>query len=833
MKSYSHFKINFTQHLASRGKNYLISSLTNRRSIFFCTVCLFAISPLLVKAQYFQEVANLYGVSSFAQGQYGNGLSLYDWNFDGFDDIILCRENQPVKFFRNTGGTFQEVSFAGVEIQGRVNSVSWVDYDNDNDPDLAFNVGGGAFTLFRNDGDFQFTNVSAQCGVSQIIAEGYGQSWGDFDNDGYLDLYLSNYQTNESSPLRTNYLYHNNGDGTFTDVTGIAGVGNGYRMTFLAVWLDYDKDGFIDLYVLNDRFSSSNYLYHNDGDGTFTDVSEESGLSHNFEPMSGTVGDFNNDSWLDLFVSNGSDGNLLYAGSENGVFEEVAAEQGVQLFSTCWSGVWFDANGDMKQDLAVTTSDIFTNQSDVFFFENTGENFFLNQNGDLLEQGGLSYAMGKADFNNDFRPELLSYGASPRGVALWEINAPNYYSIKLALKGTVSNRDGIGSWIEVYSDSVCQTLYTLNGEQYLSQNSQWHIFSTGTNSFADSVVVRWPSGIVDKYLDVPALELLILIEGETLGPDLSANLNPINCLGDTITLDAGVAESYLWSTGQTTPTIQVTESGEYSVQVTMNAMVIDSEPVNIEFVEGQDYLLQLTEPLCYDSDDVQAHIEDLNGNIITQVIWNHSIETTLYNQPLVDSIHYQFIDGNNCASSGYFNFNFPDSLILEVSTDIESQILDCENTWSGDVHISGGTPPYQINWECYFIGEIDPFFSEEGLVFECLPAGPDLILKCFVEDANQCSKAIEKLLTATSFSNYENEPFTTLFHPNPFQHEIQFNPIPEASIVQIYDLGGRLVKTQALLPNQKIVLLEKLIKGAYTIVRLTDKGVEQQLAIKE
>lgn len=815
------------------GKNYLVSFLTNARIILIGLVYVFAISPLVLKSQYFQEVANLYGVSSFAEGQYGNGLSLYDWNFDGFDDVILCRENEPVKFFRNTGGVFQEVSFEGVEIQGRVNSVSWVDYDNDDDPDLAFNVGGGAFTLFRNNGDFQFTNVSSQCGISQIIAEGYGQSWGDYDNDGYLDLYLSNYQSPGVLPERSNYLYRNNGDGTFLDVTAQAGVGNGYRTTFLSVWMDYDRDGLIDLYVLNDRFVFYNYLYHNNGDGTFSDVSEQCGLRHNFEPMSGTVGDYNNDGWLDVFVSNTNSGNKLYKGNASGVFEEVGAEQGIQLFSNCWSGVWFDSNGDKYQDLSVTTADEFSHEQDVFFFENTGQEFNLNMNGDLLQEGGRSYAMGKGDFDNDFRTDLLSYGASPRGVAIWQVlNQQNFNTIKVALRGTTSNRDGIGAWIEVYSDSVCQTLYTLNGEQYLSQNSQWHIFSTGSNSFADSVVVRWPSGIVDKYLDVPALELLILNEGETLGPDLSANLNPINCLGDTITLDAGAAESYLWSTGQTTPTIQVTESGEYSVQVTMNAMVIDSEPVNIEFVEGQDYLLQLTEPLCYDSYDVQAHIEDLNGNIITQVIWNHSIETTIYNQPLVDSIHYEFIDGNNCVSSGYFNFNFPDSLILEVSADIESQIIECENTWSGDVHISGGTPPYQINWEGYFVGEMDPFFSAVGLGFNCLPATSNINLKCIVSDANACTKTIEKLLVANLTSIKEKGLDRKLIYPNPFHNIIQFEPLSIISNVQIFDLQGRLIKSLELMPNEQHVFTEDICKGIYTIARTTNNQTLYQLAVK-
>jgi len=813
------------------GKNYLVSLLAIRKIPFIGFVSVFAASPLELNSQYFQEVADLYGVSSFAEGQYGNGLSLYDWNFDGFDDIILCRENEPVKFFRNNGGVFQEVNFAGVEIQGRVNSVAWVNYDNDEDIDLAFNVGGGAFTLFRNDGDFQFTNVSSQCGISQIISEGYGQSWGDYDNDGYLDVYLSNYQTTEITPLRTNYLYHNNGDGTFTNVTGAAGVGNGYRMTFLAVWFDYNKDGFIDLYVLNDRFSFFNYLYLNNGNGTFTDVSEEAGLSENFEPMSGTVGDFNNDNWLDVFVSNTSSGNKLYKGNPDGVFEEIAAEQGVQLFSTCWSGVWFDANGDMNQDLAVTTSDLYTSVSDVFFFQNTGENFFLNQNGDLLEQGGLSYAMGKADFNNDFKPELLSYGASPRGVAIWETLGSNYNGIKVALKGRISNSDGIGAWIEVYSNDVCQTLFTLNGEQYLSQNSQWHIFSTQSNISADSVIVRWPSGIIDKYVNVPAQQLTILKEGETLGPDLSANINPINCIGDTITLNAGQADSYLWNTGQITPTIQVTESGEYSVQVTLNDMVIESEPVVIEFDEAIDYLIQLTNPLCYDSEDVQAHIEDLNGNIIKQVIWNQTIESSIYNESLIDSIHYQFIDANNCVSDGYFNFNIPDSLILEVSTHIASQFTECDLMWSGNVIISGGTPPYQINWEFYLIGEMDPFFSEEGLDFDCIPADSNVNLKCTVSDANSCAKTIEKLLVVNSTSLLKDDELD-LIRPNPFHSMIEFDPLPIKSNVQIYDLQGRLIKSLELMPQQKHVFLEDISNGIYTISRIFNNKTLYQMAVK-
>lgn len=813
-------------------KGQLASFSSQRGVLFTGLVCAVVFSPRVLKTQNFQNVAQVYGVSSFAEGQYGNGISLYDWNFDGYDDIVLCRENEPVKFYRNTAGTFQEVNFNGVEIQGRVNSVSWVDYNNDDNPDLAFNIGGGAFTLFRNEGDFQFTNVSSQCGVSQIIAEGYGQSWGDFDNDGYLDLYLSNYQTAEITPLRTNYLYRNNGDGTFTNVTDLAGVGNGYKMTFLSVWLDYDKDGFSDLFVLNDRFSFYNYLYHNNGDGTFTDVSEESGLSQNFEPMSGTVGDYNNDNWLDIFVSNGNEGNKLYTGSESGFFEEVAAEQGVKLFLMCWSAVWIDANGDMNQDLTIATSDTWINDSDVFYFENSGGSFFLNQSGDLLEQGGLTYAMGKADFNNDFKSDLLSYGASPRGVAIWETNGPSHDAIKLALKGTISNKDGIGAFIEVYSNDIRQTHYTLNGEQYLSQNSQWHIFSTQSNSFADSVIVRWPSGIVDKYNTVPAMELLILTEGETQGPNLSEYLNPAYCNGDTIELNAGEADSYLWNTGETTPTIQVTQSGDYSVEVMIGELIIISDTVSLEFIEPIDYQILISNPTCFDSQEAQAHIEDLNGNIIQSVVWNQINESNFYIGSPIDSIHYQFVDSNTCISEGYFDFIIPDSITINVSTEFVSQQTGCEDTWSGNADVYGGAPPYQVTWEFYLIGEMAPFLSEYGISFQCIPSESDLYLKCIVKDTNLCTRTSEQFLNLNSPGYIEESATRNLFHPNPFKNSIMLDALPQVSNVKIYDFQGRLVKNIDLMPNEQIIVLEDLSIGIYTLIQKVSDKRFYQLAIK-
>ena len=184
--------------------------------------------------------------------------------------------------------------------------ILWGDYDNDGDPDLFISVYESPSVLMRNDGDLQFTDVSVDAGIPQIIGhKSFGASWGDYDQDGFIDLYITNYNVSTDDVLVENVLLHNEGDGSFTNQTSSAGVGNGLRQSFGAIWFDYDKNGSLDLYVINDKAIFCNTLYRNAGDGTFDDVSSQTNTDIAISAMSATAGDFDNDGWIDLYITNG------------------------------------------------------------------------------------------------------------------------------------------------------------------------------------------------------------------------------------------------------------------------------------------------------------------------------------------------------------------------------------------------------------------------------------------------------------------------------------------------------------------------------------------------
>ena len=203
------------------------------------------------------------------------------------------------------GVDFSDVTdIAGVGCTGSSRGVAWGDYDNDGDLDLYVANYNEANVLYRNNGDGTFTDVTSEAGVG-CISHSYGVAWGDYDNDGDLDLYVANYGAN--------VLYRNNGDGTFTDVTSEAGVSCTGSSLGVA-WGDYDNDGDLDLYVANHY--EANVLYKNNGDGTFTDVTGAAGVGCTGSSYGVAWGDYDNDGHLDLYVANNG-ANVLYRNNGN------------------------------------------------------------------------------------------------------------------------------------------------------------------------------------------------------------------------------------------------------------------------------------------------------------------------------------------------------------------------------------------------------------------------------------------------------------------------------------------------------------------------------------
>ncbi|MCB9204902.1 MAG: VCBS repeat-containing protein [Flavobacteriales bacterium] len=464
----------------------------------------------------FSEESALRGLTSVANHSiWGSGVSSYDWNKDGWPDVSLCSNGSAPEFFTNNGdGTFNSVSF-GITNTSEMRSMVWADYDNDGDADLFVTRWIGPWSLYRNNGNFSFTDVTNISGLGQFTYNlTMGASWSDIDRDGHLDLHIANYNYNDGV---TNKLYLSNGNGGFTDFTAQSGVGNGSCTSFQGVFADFDMNGWSDLYLVNDRAMCENALYMN-FDGTFSDYSVSSGSNVAFDAMSNTVGDFDNDGDLDIYLSNQNPGNQLLRNNGDITFTNIAVQSAVTVNQFCWGAVWLDQDLDGWQDLFVATSSVDSANGygyNYFYQNNQNGAFNYTGNSGLEEHFSRSYCAAKADFDNNGSPDLLVSGMEPYLTELWINNSANHRYLKVSLEGTVSNRDGIGSAVRCYSNGQMQLRYTKCGEGHLSQNSQYQIFGLDQATDVDSLTVTWPSGMVDRLYDLATNQTLHVIEGST------------------------------------------------------------------------------------------------------------------------------------------------------------------------------------------------------------------------------------------------------------------------------------------------------------------------------
>ncbi|WP_191858199.1 FG-GAP-like repeat-containing protein [Hanstruepera ponticola] len=467
----------------------------------------------------FSDQANALGLNLTCGTTYlGNGVTFYDFDNDGWDDITLNTEfGEEIRFFKNINGVFTEIFPNIPYFDYQTKQVNWVDIDNDGDKDLFVTSDYEGNRLFENIGDLNFQDITVAAGIDPENMFSYGASWGDYNNDGYLDVFISN-----RTALHNNILYSNDGDGTFTDVSLEAGISTSGHGSFCSAFLDINNDGYQDIYISNDRPLNPNILYKNNGDGTFTDISISSGTDVTIDAMTVTVGDFNNDSWFDIYITNGPIGNVLFKNNGNETFTDVAVSSGTVFNSVSWGASFFDADNDMDQDLYVCGEFDATETNFLkaaFYLNNDDETFTLNNEsfpGD--ERAAYSSAVGDSD--NDGYPELIVTNSFDQDLFFWKNNTPHTNNwLKLKLEGTVSNRDGIGSTIEISINGEKQYAYTHCGEGYLSQNSGTKLFGLGTNTVVDYVKVTWLSGTVDVLTNVSANQQIDLVEGSN--PELS------------------------------------------------------------------------------------------------------------------------------------------------------------------------------------------------------------------------------------------------------------------------------------------------------------------------
>ena len=379
----------------------------------------------------FEEVAQIYNVNhEYEAKTIGGGISFYDFNNDGLDDLTLATEKgRKIAFYKNTGNGF-ELSLPLVENKETVKQILWVDYDNDGDADLFIAAYQGVNRLYENKGGIKLIDVTQESKLPLEVNSGYGACWGDFNRDGWLDLQCS-FRTLEGQNRGMNRLYKNNANGTFTDVTESTGMGNEGRLPFCSAFIDYNNDNWPDLYTANDKLTI-NTLYKNNGNGAFENVSMVANANLRMNAMCVNPGDVNNDGWIDIYISNTPIGNrfLLNNGASSSYFDigfdEVATESGVGFYGNAWGTNFLDADNDGDLDLYVSGSIPGTQQVSSLFYENINTQYFdIPEIEGFMEDTVSSFSNAVGDFNNDGQADILVQNNFPYTFHLWENQSVN------------------------------------------------------------------------------------------------------------------------------------------------------------------------------------------------------------------------------------------------------------------------------------------------------------------------------------------------------------------------------------------------------------------------
>ena len=496
----------------------------------------------------------------------GTGAAVFDFDGDGLDDIFIANGavlDRPGHtgtrsyLYRNVGGgKFTEIGAeAGLLKEGWAQGACAADYDNDGRTDLLVTYY-GSNVLYRNLGAGKFADITATAKLPTTGTRwGAGCAFVDYDLDGYVDLFVSNYidldlaktpkpgaDTNcqwkglavmcgpRGLPTAHNALYHNNRDGTFTDVSESAGIlkpGGRYGLGVVAA--DFDNDGWPDIYVACDMTPS--LLYRNRGDGTFEERAVQAGVAYNFDGraqagMGVAVADFDGNGYFDLVKTNFS-GDLpsLYKNEDGKFFSDVSQRSGLganQLLG--WGVAFIDVDEDGWKDIIMTNGHVYPEvdaanvgeryRQKTLLYRNLGNGRFADitaQAGPALRDLRAGRGLATGDFDGDGHPEIVIVNMNDRPSLLKNTGARGK-AIAVRLVGTRSNRSAIGARVEVTTGGRTQIDEVRSGGSYYSQNSLTLHFGLGNADAVEKLLVRWPGGGQQEWKVVPAGNTVIITE---------------------------------------------------------------------------------------------------------------------------------------------------------------------------------------------------------------------------------------------------------------------------------------------------------------------------------
>jgi enediyne biosynthesis protein E4 len=495
----------------------------------------------------------------------GAGCAFLDYDNDGWMDIYLVNSgkcdfynpNPPLRnalYRNNRDGTFSDVTEkARVAAGGFGQGVAVGDYDGDGFPDLYVTQYGRSI-LYHNNGDGTFTDVTEKAGVA---APGWSSSavWFDYDNDGRLDLFVCQFVEFSKSLNKScgpgeegkhgyciprlyqpmpNWLFHNNGDSTFTDVSKTSGIAKYSGKAWGVVATDVNNDGRLDLFVANDTVA--NFLFMNRGQGRFEEIATQAGVAYSADGrarsgMGVDSADFNDDGWMDLFVAN-IDREMfsIYQNSQDETFDDQAGPTGIGVATRLMSGwglKFFDYDNDGNLDLFLANGnpdDLIESlhsqvkyQEPLMLFRNTGKSFqnVSGQSGPVFAKPLSARGMAIGDFDNDGAVDVLVSVNNAAPVLLHNKigNQNHWLGIKLA--GKKSNPDAIGARVTYQAGDLRRSRTKVGGGSYLSSHDPRIVLGIGKRTKIDWLEIKWPQpgGTVERFTEVPIDRYITIVEG--------------------------------------------------------------------------------------------------------------------------------------------------------------------------------------------------------------------------------------------------------------------------------------------------------------------------------
>jgi hypothetical protein len=743
--------------------------------------CLLLFS-LSLKAQTFSDVAQSKGIlHTYGLAAQGGGVSFADFDMDGRDDLTFASATGTnIAFYRNTGGSFQRLNLMMPNLPDNMKQVIWVDVDNDGDQDFFVSADYDDNYLYYNDGNLNFQSYLLPAPNGNLNGPSYASTFGDIDRDGDLDLFICN-RSDPSSGSMPNQLFQNNGDGTFSDITSSYFFDTLYHLSLATTFWDYNSDLEPDLYVADDKFDP-NQLYLNTGGGNFVDAGPGSNADIVIEAMSATVGDYDNDGDLDMYVSNTpfNGGNYFLRNENNGTFTEIGDTIGVRYNGYGWGSNFLDYDNDGYLDIYAAGANYPNRYANRFFINQQNGFYQTAWNLGFANDSTYSYGTAVGDYNEDGFPDIAVLNMMPDQQMLWENSGGTKNWLKIRLEGTLTNRDAIGSWVLVYANGQQYSRHLHAGEGYLGQHSKTQIFGLDTATTVDSILIRWLSGGEERFYNIEANQTLSIIEGAGFcqaGEPLADSL--VYCFGDTVDLFTDGSENtaaiwqYGWRFTDSLGNMQNVLFGPSGLSAPLNDLLLG---LNADSLQAGRYL-------------VQALAFDAQGNVC-----DLSEDTSL--------------------------------LVVGPGFSFSGQVQDVTsfggNNGAIQLNVQGDTNHLSFNWSNGAISQN----------LEDLLAGTYTVN---IVDAWGCSLQDSFEVHEPPLSTEDMAEMKFRLYPNPVEDLLYIDWVGAEAELKIYNLQGQLLLQQVLDVETDIIQLNQLSIDQLFVIHITIDGKQsiQRIHIKK